>query len=94
MARDTGVDPTSLENMDYEDLLVKRLIQKACAGDEKSMRELLDRHLGKPKQVTENVNVEVTYTDFLEQCLIEDAQSEEVPRITDTNSDPVEDLLS
>lgn len=85
------------ENITYKRLVVKRLIMKACSGDAKALQEVLDRWVGKPKQINENINVNYNYLDFLEQCDKEDQQLKkvdviDVKAIPKTKSEELEDL--
>ena len=44
-----------------------RLAEKAASGNLEAVNQMLDRILGKPKQETQNLNVNVTYQDYLDK---------------------------
>lgn len=71
----------------YAKLLVHRLLVKACAGNDKSIQEVLDRMLGKPMQITENTNTNqnITYLTFLENCV----EQEKMDGIIDAEATPI-----
>lgn len=46
-------------------LMVVAQIAKALKGDTSAFSALLDRMDGKPRQVTENINTDMNYVDFL-----------------------------
>lgn len=62
------VTPEELKNLTFAELLVRQLVVKACAGNDRSISEVLDRLLGKPMQTTENVTKSYNYYDFLTEC--------------------------
>lgn len=98
LQRNLGIKIQPGQQLSYEDIIVQNLVSKACGGDDKAMRELLDRYLGKPKQVSENLNLEMTYNDYLETLLAEDeAEAKELPdpgKVVDVEVDVLDDLLS
>jgi hypothetical protein len=51
--------------MTCAEVMAIRLAEKAAAGDSKSITEILDRILGKPKQSVESVGVKMNYRDYL-----------------------------
>lgn len=58
------------------ELMVVAQICKALKGDTTAFNALLDRMEGKPKQVNENINTDVSYIDFLKK-ITEDEWSDE-----------------
>lgn len=60
--------PAEIRNFTFAEIMVRQLVVKACAGNDKSIQEVLDRLLGKPMQTTESVSKSYTYHDFLIQC--------------------------
>jgi len=90
--------PENIRNdpkLTHMDLLVYRLGMQALSGNDKSIQEILDRLMGKPTQVNENLNISATYEDFLETCVGKDVIEAEVvevlPPPRDTNQE-FEDL--
>lgn len=57
-----------LAGMTYEELMMRQLVLKACAGNDKSITEIMDRVAGKPTQVIEGKVLTGTYQDFLAEC--------------------------
>ncbi len=68
--------PPYKKGMTFADMLVHRLLMKACAGNDKSIQEVLDRFLGKPKQKTDEGPSKGTYLDFLQGIVEKDKPSE------------------
>jgi hypothetical protein len=60
--------------MTQAEAIQRILISKALSGSIKSAEVLFDRAYGKPKQQNENVNVNVTYEDFLDNLAKQDMQ--------------------
>jgi len=56
-----------LAGMTHAEALQRILIGKAINGSIKSTEILFDRAYGKPKQQTENVNLNMSYEDFLDR---------------------------
>ena len=59
-------------NMTVLEVAAIRLMEAAADGDTTATREVFDRILGKPKQETQNVSVNATYQDYLQQIAIEE----------------------
>lgn len=57
-----------------EVMVVKRALA-AAEGDQDAYRDMADRTMGKPKQAVESVNLDMTYTDFLDMLAQADAGS-------------------
>lgn len=58
--------PWSPEFKTYRDVIVHQLVLKACRGGDRSIQEIFDRAMGKPKQATEAPTEKGTsYYDFL-----------------------------
>jgi hypothetical protein len=76
----------------YREIMIRGLISKACGGDGKATQEVLDRLLGKPVQKNENLNLEASYTEFLDSIA---DKEEEMPTdklvttIKDEEADPL-----
>lgn len=64
--KDDTEDETRFDGMELMEVAIIRLMEKAAKGDFDSTNSILDRILGKPKQETQNVNVNVTYADYLD----------------------------
>lgn len=60
-----NVDPRYV-GMTNAEVMAVRLAKKAASGHDKSVTEVLDRILGKPKQSVESVGVKMNYRDFLD----------------------------
>lgn len=75
-------DPLGLEpefhGLTNAEVMMIRVARRAAAGDFSATDMILDRVLGKPKQSSENVNVKVTYEDFLREQAAKEAQ--DLPR--------------
>lgn len=54
------------EGMTNAEVMVIKEAQRAAAGNSDATHRLLDRILGKPKQQNENLNVNASYSDYLE----------------------------
>ena len=57
------VEEDSMTNIE---VMAHSLARLAAFGDSRAIEIILDRLLGKPKQQTENVNMKMTYQDFLD----------------------------
>lgn len=79
-----------LEGMTNGEVMMLRVAEDAARGDHKAADMLLDRILGKPKMVSENTNLNVNYTDLLEEFAKED-ESESKETIVDTDASEVTD---
>jgi len=66
---DIGDQIFERKTLTYRHLMVKRLVHQACSGNYKAAQEVLDRLLGKPTQVNENLTITATYEDFLADCV-------------------------
>jgi len=71
--------------MNNLEVMVIKEAQLAAAGNSEATHRLLDRVLGKPKQQNENLNVNASYSEFLDMC---DAPP---PRSNPINVTPQED---
>lgn len=56
----------------FGQLMMKQLMTQACSGHSPSLKEALDRMLGKSTQVTKSLNVSATYEDFLDMLADEE----------------------
>jgi len=86
-----------IEGMTLAEVMVRQLVLKACAGNDKSIQEVMDRLLGKPVQLAEVKSVSFTYQDYLDECMKKDAEEAGRPLpapVSLSPPDPVEDLLS
>jgi hypothetical protein len=52
--------------MTNAEVMAIRLAEKAASGHDKSITEILDRVLGKPKQSVESVGVKMNFRDYLD----------------------------
>lgn len=59
-----GIDE-DLEGMSNGEVMMLRMSRDAARGDHKATDMLLDRILGKPKMVSENKNLNLSYQDYL-----------------------------
>lgn len=55
-----------LQGLTYAQVMVKRQVAMAASGDGHAFDRVADRVEGKPKQVTENFNMNMSYQEFLE----------------------------
>lgn len=62
------------------EIIVRQLVAKAAAGNDKSIQEVMDRLLGKPMQQTETTVKSYSYQDFLIECRDADAAENAPPR--------------
>jgi len=60
--------PQEIAEFTFAEVMVRQLVLKACAGNDRSIQEIMDRLLGKPMQTTESISKSYTYHDFLIQC--------------------------
>ena len=94
------------QTVQLEEILVYQLVLKACAGNDKSIQEVLDRLVGKPAQYVESHSTQYTYIDFMAKCQADDlkaidsvtTRTEQFPMperdtIIDDDSDSFTDLL-
>ena len=65
------------KKMTGRELIVVGQICKALKGDTSAFNALLDRMEGKPVQLNENINTDVSYTDFLEKITSQEWTDEE-----------------
>lgn len=86
-----------MAGMTYAELLIRQLVLKACAGNDKSIQEILDRLVGKPVQTAEIKSVSYTYNDFLLSCVEADQKDKlkviDVPPLEQPETDLLKDLL-
>lgn len=82
-----------MPGMTYAELMIHQLVVKACAGNDKSIQEILDRLVGKPVQTAEIKSVSYTYNDFLLSC-VEADQKEKLDVIDVEPQKPETDLLA
>jgi len=75
----------------WQDLVEWQDIQSASRGAPKSIQSVTDRAFGKVTQVVENHNLNISYTEFLDQ--LPSPPEEGAIKILPSNPDP-EDLLS
>ncbi len=66
-----GID-ADLEGMTNGEVMMLQMSRSAARGDHKAADMLLDRILGKPKMVSENKNLNLSYQDYLEELTRED----------------------
>ena len=64
------------KKLNGRELIVIGQICKALQGDTPAFNALLDRMEGKPLQVNENINTDVSYVDFLKRITSEDWDDE------------------
>lgn len=67
-------------NMTYGQVAVMRQVQLAASGDPSAFDRLVDRMIGRPMQVNQNLNVNKSYRDFCadiarEEGMVIDADS-------------------
>lgn len=65
LMRPEDAEKVDISELTHIELASMRLAMSAAAGCLKSTQELLDRVLGKPKQVNENYNASVSLDDIL-----------------------------
>ena len=53
-------------NLTYRQLIFRQLVRKAASGDSKALQDVTDRILGKTALVTENKNMSMSYTEYLQ----------------------------
>lgn len=95
------VTPEEIKKLTLADAMVRQLVTKAAAGNDRSIQEVLDRLLGKPMQTTESVTKSYNYHDFLLECKTLDAkesgiveiEAPKVRQITQRAPDVLEDFL-
>lgn len=95
------VPPDRVDRMTYQELMLRQLVLKACAGNDKSIGEVLDRLIGKPTQTTEIKATQNTYHTFLLECLEADQREkvglprEPEPTVIDVPTEqPETDILA
>lgn len=67
-----GLDPTVLEvgerrHYTYEEIIILQIATKAVRGDLEAAKLIHDRMEGKPLQTSQNLNVEMSYSEFLDK---------------------------
>lgn len=55
-----------------EEVIAMQIVAKACRGDVAAAQMLYDRTEGKPIQVNQNINAEMTYTEYLDKLAAEE----------------------
>ena len=65
MSHPQEITPITIGQMTHLELSMLRLAQTAADGNLDATREVLDRLIGKPKQINENTNISVTLDDIL-----------------------------
>jgi len=101
ISREFGVvaSPSQRVGMTWGDLLEFQAIQSGCKGNAKTLADTLDRAYGKVPQVNknENLNMNVTYEDFLDKIALDEAKFVEtgivLPEESDTPEDPLAEFL-
>ena len=53
-------------NLTFRQLIFRQLVRKAASGDSKALQDVTDRILGKTALVTENKNMSMSYTEYLQ----------------------------
>lgn len=62
-----GIPPEDLILLTNEEVIAMQMVAKACRGDAAAAQMIYDRTEGKPVQVNQNINTEMTYTEFLDK---------------------------
>ncbi len=57
------------EGMNNGEVMMMEMAKSAARGDHKTADMLLDRILGKPKMTTENKNLNISYTEYLQSLV-------------------------
>lgn len=65
LSHPSEITPIAIGKMTHLELSMLNLTERAAGGDLECIKEVLDRLIGKPKQVTENTNISVTLDDIL-----------------------------
>lgn len=60
-----SIPPSERANLTYARLLVYRLMMQACAGDNRALKEVLDRFMGKTAVNKDQEAQDQNYVDFL-----------------------------
>ncbi len=68
-----------LDGMTNGEVMMLRMSRDAARGDHKATDMLLDRILGKPKMVSENKNLNLSYQDYLLELARKDELEESEP---------------
>ena len=66
--------PPNDPHMTFAKMIVHRLLMKAAAGNDKSIQEVLDRLLGRPKQTQKDTQKATSYLTFLDECAVLDEE--------------------
>lgn len=93
-----------ISKMTFNRLIAWQLAMKASKGDAGATKEVFDRVIGRPKQTTENLNVNAEINDFFAMCEEDDRldaikagilprQNREVIDATFTESQPEDDMF-
>ena len=62
------ISTQELASLTLAEVMVRQLVLKAAAGNDKSIQEVLDRLLGKAMQTVETTSHTYNYHDFLVEC--------------------------
>lgn len=58
--------------LSYGQVAIKKQITMAAQGNSEAFERVLDRIIGKPMQVNQNLNVNKSYKDFLDELAAQD----------------------
>lgn len=72
-----GIPPEEACILTNEDVIAMQVVAKALRGDTTAAQMIYDRVEGKPVQVNQNVNTELTYTEYLEKLATEEKDAVE-----------------
>ncbi len=86
LEKEFGID-ADLEGMTNGEVMMLRMSESAARGDHKAADMLLDRILGKPKMVSENKNINVSYQDYLLEIARKNDGDEPEPETADFTID-------
>lgn len=92
------VEPGEIKGMTFAEVMMRQLVLKACAGNDKSIQEVLDRLLGKPMQVSESTVKTYSYQDWLIELRNSESGKPALPNrgvveVLPPPDDPLADLL-
>lgn len=75
----TDEDDPSWEGKSNLEVMVRKATRNACQGDMEAMKEVLDRSVGKAKQIVESASVSLTYQEYLSTLVQEEANMPKIP---------------
>jgi len=75
----------------FREIMISKLITRACMGSEKATQEILDRLGGKPSQYVESHSTSTTYIQLMEQCLEADYENEQMRQRAIAQDQAIED---